>query len=328
MENLILHDFYRTSLFEIKTFTFASLMSDILLPYSIDLAALMIRGHQTNPLIRDFLRQFSEPFDPNSTINCSKVIEEEYELLETGLMHEEAIGQIRRNLRHKYAEFTARMFLPVKPPSPRKSTIVKQTKAQQNLEREAAEKRREQEKKKELNKTRKAQIAKKTTIDDVREAEKEHQKFLDKIGIKKFVEEKTESKENQAKRNRENQMKFGASTLAKNKEVLPNTIRPIRGVNPVKEEKLPPRATDLANYSKRVSAEVKKLIELKEMILSEEHQEISTVEAFQRIEQIEVVEYGSEPPDDYHMQLAMLFQKLENAEQKIRELDDKTEMLQ
>jgi hypothetical protein len=35
-----------------------------------------------------------------------------------------------------------------------------------------------------------------------------------------------------------------------------------------------------------------------------------------------------EPPQDYHIQFAMLFQKLENAEQKIRELGEKCGRLQ
>ena len=304
-------------------------MSEILLPYSINLANLMIRGNQTNPLIKDFLRQFSEPFDPNAPADLSRNLEEEYEVLESGFARDEAISEINKNLQYRIDEFTASLYSPTEARgSPRKSQGLRQTRARMELEREEAERRMARERKEKMKEARKAQMKKRTTLEDLRRAEEEHQKLIQKFPTtnKKFVEEKEVPKETIAKRMRENQLKFGASTLAENRKTLPKTVKPVRS-KPVKEEKAPPKATDLANYSKRVNMEVKKFAELKDMIMDDEREEVNATEAFARMEDIQAEAFENQPLD-YHMQLAMLFQKLENAEKKIRELDEKTDILQ
>lgn len=304
-------------------------MSEILLPYSINLAHLMIRGSQTNPLIKDFLRQFSEPFDPNSPGDISRNIEEEYEALESGFAREEAISEINKNLQYKIDEFTASLYSRVEDrSSPRKTQGLRQTRARMELEKEEAERRLAKERMEKLKEARKAQMKKRMTVDDLKRAEQEHAKLMEKFPStsKKFAEEKEIPREELAKRNRENQIKYAASTLAENRKILPKTVRPVR-TKPVKEEKAPPKATDLANYAKRVSLEVKKFTELKEMIIDDERVEVDAREAFARMEDIQAASFENQPID-YHMQLAMLFQKLENAEKKIRELDEKTDLLQ
>ena len=157
-------------------------MSEILLPYSINLANLMIRGNQTNPLIKDFLRQFSEPFDPNAPADLSRNLEEEYEVLESGFARDEAISEINKNLQYRIDEFTASLYSPTEARgSPRKSQGLRQTRARMELEREEAERRMARERKEKMKEARKAQMKKRTTLEDLRRAEEEHQKLIQKF---------------------------------------------------------------------------------------------------------------------------------------------------
>jgi hypothetical protein len=92
--------------------------------------------------------------------------------------------------------------------------------------------------------------------------------------------------------------------------------------------KVPPFAADLNDWAKRMAIEVRELAALKNRMELESHAAVDPLELKGRLTRAETGEPPDVRPPDYHMQFAMLFQKLENTEQKIQELRDACAHLQ
>jgi hypothetical protein len=89
-----------------------------------------------------------------------------------------------------------------------------------------------------------------------------------------------------------------------------------------------PFAADLNDWQRRVAVEVRELTALKTKMEVESHPTVDPSDLTNRTRQAEPGETPEVRPPDYHMQFAMLFQKLENTEQKIQQCQETIDQLQ
>lgn len=298
----------------------------LLAAYSFELGCLITKGRQTNPTIKAFIGKLGEKDDANVDTRPRfwvKSKQEEYEAMESGFLREEVVAQINKGLNK--ADFSD-MYRPLDEPNRMRTTdqTMHKTRIQMELERHDEERKMEIQRRDRIQRERKERLRKATTIKELRDGEREHLQFLEKQLGHRFVQERAPAADELAREKRQKQIKFGDMTLAENRKIIPNTPKPERG-RPKKEVKAPPHAADLENFEARINAEVKELEAFSDFMFHDFKVEVDVANSMKMLDGFDVV--VDEQAPDFHLNLAMMFQKLEDAEQRIQELSEKAEMM-
>lgn len=289
-------------------------------PYAINLTKLLVKGEPTNPLLKDFLKQFPnkpDEKDINEQNTSQKLYQlNEYEDLGAQIAEDEDIARIEEKIETDRDNKLDSLYASYSP-FPRRKTAPKQSKMYKTLEKEKAEK---EKIRRERYEKRQEQLKKPVKKDELQEAEKEHQKFIQKIHQPTYAEQfiapppQVDQKDEAAKRT-EKRKKYGESISKKNKYgIVPKQKQEIE-----KEEKLPPFATDLNDWEKRVNNEFRELHSLQEQI---EDMPLEPLNVNVLIERIQDEENAASAIPDYHLRFALLFKKLENVEERIKNIDE------
>lgn len=295
-------------------------------PYAFNLASLIIKDDQTNPLIKDFLKQFpnySENHENDEGLNSDKNIssaeieaqlDEDKDIKGINSKIDEITNQRGDDLYKELKDY------PVKRMNSREQELNKILKEerrkriqQQNQKEQQLQKRKDQFK-----------PVKKEELEKMKEENMEKSKNIYKSQyIKEITKQKISQKEI-AQNNRDALVDYGKEITENNKKTIPKKPRKLKKKVEKPEKLPPPFATDLNDWNQRISIEIKEFNSLKEDISNVEKFEVNYETLYRQITDSAMNGTDVKGPD-YHMQFAMLFQKLENAEQKIKELEEKTD---
>ncbi|KAK8852378.1 hypothetical protein M9Y10_017352 [Tritrichomonas musculus] len=295
-------------------------------PYAFNLASLIIAGNQTNPLIKDFLKQFpisSNDQANNQSLSTDKInnfagieaqLDEDKDIKGITSRIDEISNQRGDDLYKELKDY------PVKRVNSREQEL-------NEILKEERKKRIEQQTLKEQQIQKRKDQFKHVNPEDLQKMEQEHNEKVKSIYQSQYVKELQKPKISQkevAQSNRNALVDYGKEITKNNKDTI--SKKPKKLIKkPEKQEKLPPPfATDLNDWNQRISSEIKELSTLRENISTVEKFEVNLDSLYRQITDSSLNGTDIKGPD-YHMQFAMLFQKLENAEQKIKELEEKTD---
>lgn len=295
-------------------------------PYAFNLASLIITGSQTNPLIKDFLKQFqnaSENQEEGENVSSGKI--NNFAEIEAQLDEDKDIQRINSRIDKIANEKGDDLYKELKD-YPIKRTNSREQELNEILK-EERRKRLEQQNMKEQKLQKRKDQFKPVKPEDLEKMEQEHNEKVKSIYQSQYVKELQKPKVSQkevAQNNRNALVDYGKEITENNKKTLPKQPKKLKK-KVEKQEKLPPPfASDLNDWNQRISIEIKEFNSLKEEIANIEKFDINIDSLYNRITDSSLNGTDIKGPD-YHMQFAMLFQKLENAEQKIKELEEKTD---
>ena len=309
-------------------------------PYAFELTNLMVQGKQTNPLIKDFLNQFPiSQSGGHDTFGRSGGGEySDFAGIEAQLDEEEKIKQISENIENQRDEKTDQLYQEIKDYPMKRASTRDQEYSNALMEERRKKLEAEKNKKKQLE-MRKKQLEP-VTKDDFNQMQQEHNEKLKSLYKSHYMAEIQKQKQNQtpneiAQERRDALVTFGKEATEMNKKVIPKqTLKAKKKAEAtaaaaaekakLQEKTPPPFATDLSDFTQRMNAEMKELSALKDDLLSDSYPDLNTEYLFQLLTDPGLNGTDTKGPD-YHMQFAMLFQKLENAEQKIKELEEKAD---
>jgi hypothetical protein len=298
-------------------------MSDgALFPFVFRLSSQLCQGKPANPILKEFLRAFppSADWDVNAPTRTSTAFDfDDLKDLEAPLLVDESTAQIKAALSRRASSFADSLYDPVgdypaKPtaPRPRKSASI--------LESDQMRQRRMVDERWQI---RKNYLATRPTPSELQETEHEHQKFVQKI-FPNRTKTLAAPPRDIARESRDRRMEAGERVRRENKKLLAKAAQ-TGAVDDVPDAKAIPKvapfAADLNDWARRMTIEVRELTALRNRMEVESAAPINSLELKNRLTQAEPAD-ASEVRPDYHMQFAMLFQKLENTEQKIQELDE------
>jgi hypothetical protein len=172
-------------------------------------------------------------------------------------------------------------------------------------------------------KRRQALLEKRVKKDDLRATTQKHQAFVQALGRSQYadeVERVEPTREEIATQRLKEREQYSETVKKTNMAVLPKSVKP--KVVKEKEERLPPVAADLHDWGRRMGAEIRELHGLISTWEVEARPAVTADDVIARLEK-EDARPAEDLPPDYHMQFAILFQKLENTEQKIKDLADR-----
>lgn len=296
----------------------------------------MINGHQTNPLIKDFLAQFPAPdkkslgtTSQESLTNSNITDYDNFANIEAELDEDGKIRTIQNNIDESIAQNGDDYYQEIKD-----YPIKKIKSREQELNAILKEERRKrielQNQKEQRQKKRKDQFkpVRPEDFQKLKQENKENTKGIYKSKIAEELEKQRKAQNLQnsaeiAKNNRNALIDYGKEITENNKKTLPKTIRKKKIITD--QIKLPPPfATDINNFSQRINSELKELTILQDEINDFQKCELDFDTLYTKLANPQL--NGTEPQGpDYHLQFAMLFQKLDNADQKIKELEEKTD---
>ncbi|OHT03539.1 hypothetical protein TRFO_29094 [Tritrichomonas foetus] len=299
-----------------------------LFPYAFDLTTLMIHGRQTNPLIKDFLKQiqnnpkFADLQNTDENLHTGEY--NEFNMIETQLDEDSKIEKINSNILSHKNDKTDELYEELKDyPIKRASTRDQEL---NEILKEERKKRIEIEKQKTLQLQKRKEQFKAVKPEDLQQMEQEHNDKVKSIYQSTYMKEISKQKQSPndvAKNNRALLVEFGKETVEINRKTISRKQKP-KAVQENPEKPPPPFAADLSEWTQRINTEIKELASLKEEVFADEHREIN-VEGLYDVLVDPALNGTDVKGPDYHMQFAMLFQKLENAELKIKDLEEKTD---
>lgn len=295
-------------------------------PYAFNLASLIIKDDQTNPLIKDFLKQFpnySENHENDEGLNSDKNIssaeieaqlDEDKDIKGINSKIDEITNQRGDDLYKELKDY------PVKRMNSREQELNK-------ILKEERRKRIQQQNQKEQQLQKRKDQFKPVKKEDLEKMKEENMEKSKNIYKSQYIKEITKQKISQkeiAQNNRDALVDYGKEITENNKKTIPKKPRKLKKKVEKPEKLPPPFATDLNDWNQRISIEIKEFNSLKEDISNVEKFEVNYETLYRQITDSAMNGTDVKGPD-YHMQFAMLFQKLENAEQKIKELEEKTD---
>lgn len=295
-------------------------------PYAFNLASLIIKDDQTNPLIKDFLKQFpnySENHENDEGLNSDKNIssaeieaqlDEDKDIKGINSKIDEITNQRGDDLYKELKDY------PVKRMNSREQELNK-------ILKEERRKRIQQQNQKEQQLQKRKDQFKPVKKEDLEKMKEENMEKSKNIYKSQYIKEITKQKISQkeiAQNNRDALVDYGKEITENNKKTIPKKPRKLKKKVEKPEKLPPPFATDLNDWNQRISIEIKEFNSLKEDISNVEKFEVNYETLYLQITDSAMNGTDVKGPD-YHMQFAMLFQKLENAEQKIKELEEKTD---
>jgi hypothetical protein len=294
--------------------------------WGFQLSFLLLDAKQTNPLLKDFLKQFSAGTDSDANVSPfshQSFTFDEFEALEASLSRDDAVPEIRQRLEDSQAEFILSLW---QVPSLSKS-VDRFTSKHKFEDARSAYRVREEAKHRQFE-DRLRLMKTPITKSDMQESEEKHQKFLDPLHHSRFYDTPLSpdvNKKDQAKENRRHIEEYAAQLKEKHRKTLPLRAKPRQfGKAPI-ESRIPPFAQDLLDFKKRMNAEFQVLSTLKGHLARIQERDEGEVSGIHKrfVESIMDDEEIAVP--DYHMQFAVLFQKLESAERNVVELAEKVE---
>lgn len=295
-------------------------------PYAYNLASLIITGSQTNPLIKDFLKQFQNiSGNQEKTENLSSDKINNFAEIEAQLDEDKDIKGINSRIDEITKQKGDDLYKELKD-YPVKRVKTREQELNEILKEERRKKLEQQNKKEEQLQKRKDQF-KPVKPEDLEKMEQEHNEKVKSIYQSQYIKEIQKPKISQkevAQNNRNALVDYGKEITENNKKTIPMKPKKIKKKAEKPEKLPPPFATDLNDWNQRISVEIKEFNSLKEDISKIDRFDVNIDSLYRQITDSSLNGTDVKSPD-YHMQFAMLFQKLENAEQKIRELEEKTD---
>jgi uncharacterized protein YnzC (UPF0291/DUF896 family) len=242
-------------------------------------------------------------------------------------MEDHAVDQISTTIDRNHVQFTESLWTPLDS-YPAKPSTSMTTKKFLEADQEQREQRQAEQQRQEA---RRMARKKRPKPEDLQEAEQQHQELLRRNYQSKFADtlkSQEPTRTDIARKNREALQTYGKKVQSDNRTVLPLIPKQKPPVEEEPEWRPPPTAVDLKEWSRRVNSESRELTALQNRIAVDERESIDVRESFEKIAatELQVAEAGAGA--DYHLQFAMLFQKMDDAEVKIREVEERADALQ